>query len=207
MTSLSTSPQTTAHPLRDALTQALSRPQFSIMLDEEKQRSDDSASPFVLCLIDIDNLRNINDEFGHRAGDRVLAEVARRIRNRLDEAAWDSVEYLHARFDGDALVLLARDCSVKRGTRLAAALRDAINEERFERGLRVTVSISIAEYRIGESTDSVLARLEKALHLAKQFGADTIEVAPMPESYGPANVVPLPRRRPALSRRRELGNG
>jgi diguanylate cyclase (GGDEF)-like protein len=202
MTSIHFPYRSEGHPLRDSLTKALSRPQFGISLEQEKERSDLCGLPFVLCLIDIDKLRNVNDEYGLRVGDAVLAEVADRIRNRLDESDWDCIEYLHARFDGDALILLARDCSIRQGSRLAESLRAAISESPVWEQLRVTVSISVVQYRIAESTDALLSRVEKTLHLAKQFGRDRVEVAATPENGRSASILPLPKRPPVRRRRR-----
>ena len=143
-----------AHPLRDSLTRALSLPQFALSIEEEKDRSDALSIPFVLCLIDIDTLRNINEEFGRRYGDSVLVETASRIRSLLDDSDFDGVEYLHARFDGDAFMLLARDFTIKRGERLAHAIRDVIRHDPYDRGIGVTATIGVTQYRIGESTDS-----------------------------------------------------
>ena len=195
-----------AHPLRDSLTRALSLPQFALSIEEEKERSDALALPFVLCLIDLDRLRNINDELGRRAGDCVLAETASRIRCRLDESDFDGVEYLHARFDGDAFMLLARDFSIKRGERLANAIRDAIRFDPYECGVEVTATIGVAQYRIGESTDEVIGRCEKTLYLGKQFGTDRVEVAPTPENLRSSNVVPLPNLAQTVRRRRLTGS-
>ena len=195
-----------AHPLRDSLTRALSLPQFALSIEEEKDRSDALRLPFVLCLIDIDMLRSINDEFGRRVGDSVLIETASRIRSRLDDSDFDGVEYLHARFDGDSFMLLTRDCTIKRGKRLADAIRNVIRSECYSCGLNVTATIGVAQYRIGETTDAVIARCEKTLYLAKQFGSDHIEVAPTPENLRESNVVPLPNLAKSHRRRRLTGS-
>lgn len=201
MTNLSTVPTPDSHPLRDSLTKALSRPQFGKCIEDEKQRSDSTALPFVICLIDIDALRNVNDLYGYGVGDVVLAELASRLRSRLDESDLDDIEYLHARFDGDALILLARDCTGKHGRRLATALRAAVNSEPMADGVSITVTIAVVEYQAGESIDSVLGRTEKTMHLAKQFGSDHVELAPTPENTFNSNVVRLPRRAPIRRRR------
>ncbi len=195
-----------AHPLRDSLTRALSLPQFALSIEEEKDRSDAISMPFVLCLIDIDSLRNINDELGRRCGDSVLIETASRIRSLLDDSDFDGVEYLHTRFDGDAFMLLARDFTIRRGERLAHAIRDVIRNERYECGISVTATIGVTQFRIGESTDEVLARCEKTLYLAKQFGSDHVEVAPTPENLRSSNVVPLPNIAQTHRRRRLTGS-
>jgi diguanylate cyclase (GGDEF)-like protein len=195
-----------AHPLRDSLTRALSLPQFALSIEEEKDRSDAISLPFVLCLIDIDALRNINDEFGRHCGDAILIETASRIRSLLDDSDFDGVEYLHARFDGDAFMLLARDFTIKRGERLAHAIRDAIRHEPYDRGIGVTATIGVTQYRIGESTDAVIARCEKTMYLAKQFGNDHVEVAATPENMRASNVVPLPNLAQTHRRRRLTGS-
>ncbi|MGD2167302.1 MAG: GGDEF domain-containing protein, partial [Gammaproteobacteria bacterium] len=160
----------------------------------------------VLCLIDIDRLRNINDQFGRRTGDSVLVETASRIRSVLDDTDFDGVEYLHARFDGDAFMLLARDFSIKRGTKLAHEIRDIIRHEIYDAGINVTATIGVAQYRIGESTDEVLARCEQTLYLAKQFGTDHVEVAPTPENLRSSNIVPLPNLAQTYRRRQLTGS-
>lgn len=190
------------HPLRDSLTRALSRPQFALSLEEEKTRSDELGSPFVMCLIDVDSLRNINDQLGRRIGDNVLAEVAARIRSRMDEPDLDEIEFLHARFDGDAFMLLARDTSTRQGRLLAEKIRDAVREEAVCERVTVTVTIGLAQYRIGEATDQTLNRCERALALAKQCGTDHIEVAPAPENHRESNVVHLPNLNLTARRRR-----
>jgi len=191
------------HPLRDSLTRALSLPQFALSIEEEKDRSDALGLPFVLYLVDIDQLRNINDEFGRRTGDSILIETAGRIRSLLDDTDFDDVEYLHARFDGDSFMLLARDCTIKRGTQLAQAILDVIRGEPYSGGVEVTATIGVSQYRLGEPTDEVISRCEKTLYLAKQYGNDHIEVAPTPENLRESNVVPLPNLA-ELQRRRQL---
>jgi diguanylate cyclase (GGDEF)-like protein len=195
-----------AHPLRDSLTRALSLPQFALSIEEEKDRSDAVSLPFVLCLIDIDSLRTINDEYGRRVGDAILIETARRIRSLLDDSDFDGIEYLHARFDGDAFMLLARDFTIKRGARLAHAIRDAIRYEKFACGVSVTATVGVTQYRIGEATDKVITRCEQTLYLAKQFGADHVEVAVTPENLRTCNVVPLPNLTHTHRRRRLTGS-
>jgi PleD family two-component response regulator len=63
---------------------------------------------------------------------------------------------------------------------LAEALRFGVEENPLAHGVNATVSIGVAQHRIGESIDTLLARAESALHLAKQFGRDRVEVARTP---------------------------
>lgn len=178
---------------RDKLTGALSRPHFLDLLNVEKRFADRSGRPFLLCLIDIDQLRNVNLQAGNDVGDEVLRAAANRVRDTLDMPPWDNTNYLHARFDGDGLLLLLRCCRLKQGQRLAETLRSRIATMECSGGLRVTASIGLAGYRVGESIDSVLGRVEQTLFLAKQAGRDCVEVAadvfPRDDT---ANVIYLP---------------
>jgi PleD family two-component response regulator len=65
---------------------------------------------------------------------------------------------------------------------LAEALRFAAAEKPFADRISATVSIGVAQFRIGESVDELLARTERVLHVAKQFGRDRVEVASTPLS-------------------------
>jgi len=75
---------------------------------------------------------------------------------------------------------------------IAENLRRAIGATDMKRGVRVTVSATVAQYRLWESAEETLGRAEQALHLAKQFGRDRVEVAVSPKSSTQrAEVIPL----------------
>jgi diguanylate cyclase (GGDEF)-like protein len=135
-----------------------------------------------LLLLDIDHLQNINDCHGLAAGDDVLVGLADRARSVIDEPAWHRSEYTLARFDGGALAVLARPCASSQAEMLAEALRFAVAEKPVSDRISATVSIGVAQFRIGEAVDDLVARTERALHVAKQFGRDRIEVAHTPPS-------------------------
>jgi diguanylate cyclase (GGDEF)-like protein len=182
------------HPqrARDRLTGALSRMHFLDLLAEEKTFADRNDRPFLLCLVDVDQLRNVNDQAGQRAGDDVLVGIVNRARDVLDTPPWSDLNYLHARYDGDGLMVLLRSCRVEHGQRFAEALRARVSQSSFGHQ-RVTVSIGVAAYAIGEPLDEVLARTERTLYLAKQYGRDCVEVAPATAPRQRDNVVYLDR--------------
>ncbi len=128
-------------------------------------------------------MRNINDTRGVAIGDEVLAALADRLRSVLKEPAWHRSEYTLARYDGGALMVLARPCALHHGEMLAEALRFGVAEAPLAQRINATVSISVAQHRIGERIDELLARSERALHVAKQFGRDRVEVSPTPPSH------------------------
>lgn len=178
--------------MRDRLTDALCRPHFFELLENEKRIADQTGRPFVLCLLDVDQLRNINDRQGQKAGDAVLFGVAERLRSLLDSPPWTESVYLHARFDGDSLMLFLPNCSPDRGMQLAEALRSRIAGTAFANGVHATVSIAVVAYHTFESADELIARAERTLHLAKQSGRDRVELAPSPPAACRiAHVIPF----------------
>jgi diguanylate cyclase (GGDEF)-like protein len=178
-----TPPSGTAHPPSfDALTLALTRPSFLRELGEQAQLAQRSGNAFCLILVDVDHLQNINDCHGVAMGDDVLIGVADRCRQVSTEPAWHRSEYTFGRYDGGALMILARPCAASQAEMLAEALRFAIAEKPVGDRISATVSIGVAQFRIGESIDELLARTERVLHVAKQFGRDRVEIATTPPS-------------------------
>jgi two-component system cell cycle response regulator len=174
--------ETAKAPSFDALTLTLTRPAFLAELAEQAQLAGRSGNAFCLLLLDTDHLQNINDCHGVLAGDDVLSGLADRARRVLAEPAWHRSEYSLGRYDGGALMILARPCAASQAEMLAEALRFAVAEKPLGERISATVSIGVAQLRIGESIDELLARTERVLHVAKQFGRDRVEVASTPPS-------------------------
>ena len=168
-------------PSYDPLTLALTRPAFLRELDEQARHAQRSGNAYCLLLADVDHLTNINDCHGVALGDEVLSALADRCRGVIAEPAWHRSEYLFGRYDGGALMILARPCASSQAEMLAEALRFAVAEKPLGR-ISATVSIGVAQCRLGESMDEHLARTERVLHVAKQFGRDRVEVAHAPPS-------------------------
>lgn len=167
-------------PSYDALTLTLTRPSFLKELTEQARMAERSGNAFCLLLLDVDHLQNINDCHGVAAGDDVLVGLADRCRRVIAEPAWHRSEYTCGRFDGGALMILARPCASSQAEMLAEALRFAAAEKPFADRISATVSVGVAQFRIGESIDELIARTERVLHVAKQFGRDRVEVASTP---------------------------
>lgn len=186
-------PRRSAPSTYDPLTRALTRPVFLAALRDHAQQAQTSGRAFCVCLVDVDQLQNINDRHGLRTGDRVLAALAERLRATLEQPGWHAMTHQLARYDGDALIVLAAPASLAQGEALAEALRFHVAEAPLHEAIGVTVSVAVAQYRIGESIDELLARIERALHAAKQSGRDRVEVSQSPASH--AERAPVRRLR------------
>lgn len=146
----------------DGLTGLANRSAFIGQLDEQR----DQGLTAVLYL-DLDDFKPINDDHGHALGDRVLAEVATRLRHAVRPT--DVV----ARLGGDEFAVLCPDigdlaAAGALAERLMAAVADPITVDGV--AVRVGLSVGIAELVAGEDADGVLARADEALRHAKTQG-------------------------------------
>lgn len=175
---------------RDQLTHSFSRRYILDMLTREKARADRSGESFCVCLLDIDHFKAMNDQFGHLAGDRILASFCRRVRGEL--RAMDSVNEQQfrgslGRLGGEEFLVFLPHTSLRGALRCAERIRHAVVRRPFNGLHQVTVSIGIAEYRPGEVISSLLQRADKALYGAKHAGRNRVHCA-TPDG-GPSAIV------------------
>ena len=158
----------------DPLTGAHNRRFFREMAQKEISRSKRTRRPLSLVLIDIDHFKQVNDNHGHLAGDRVLAEVSRLGRDIVRGSD------TFARFGGEEFVLLLPGADKSAAASVAETLRAGISAHRFEHGgvqLRVTISAGVAtlDYRDGDSDlDSLIEKADGALYQAKEGGRNAV---------------------------------
>jgi diguanylate cyclase (GGDEF)-like protein len=187
---------------RDGLTSAFVRPYFLVLLANECRFALETGKPFSVCLIDIDQLRKINDQHGTAIGDTLLADAAEAIRATLDQQQWGNLRCLMGRYDGDSLMLLMPGCRLDRAEQFAHVIRQRISAT-DKGGIGFTASIAVAAFKSDDAVDSLLARTEKTMCLAKQFGGDGVEVSRTAElTRDLASVTRLPvawQRRPKRS--------
>lgn len=158
----------------DSLTGIPNRISFDERLVEEIERWKRFRNPVAVLVWDIDRFKDINDTYGHRAGDRVLREVAKCFEGRLRST--DIV----ARFGGEEFVMLLVGTQLADAERKANDLRHAVADLKFHfRGapIRVTVSCGITELRDGDEPGEVFDRADKALYAAKDGGRNACVAA------------------------------
>jgi diguanylate cyclase (GGDEF)-like protein len=123
-------------------------------------------------MIDSDNLKAINDSYGHEAGNRMLRQLT-----RLVQAELRYTDVL-ARYGGDEFIVLLPETPAKGALGLAGRIRDAIASMPLELdGKRVTCTVSIglaAHPEDGNSLDAVVARADRAMYQAKQAGRNRV---------------------------------
>jgi diguanylate cyclase len=158
----------------DGLTQLANRTYFDEKLNEMISLRQRYGDPFSLMMIDLDNFKEVNDSFGHPAGDRILKGVAMKIKASLRGS-----DFL-ARFGGDeyALILIKND--VKAATEVAWKLCEEVRGSRFildDSAITMTLSIGVAEADGKDNDESLLKRADTALYRAKAAGRNGVAAA------------------------------
>ena len=154
----------------DSLTSLFNRAFFFAALDREMARSARSGRGFCLLMLDLDELKAINDRHGHHAGDAVLHAVADTIKNgvrRIDVAA---------RYGGDEFVALLPETDPTGGWVVAEKIRltvAAITVPGMERP--PTVSIGVVSYpRDGQTVDDLMISADQAMYASKRAGRNRV---------------------------------
>ena len=158
----------------DPLTGVANRGGFDQALVKEIARSRRVNYPLSLLFIDIDKFKEVNDRFGHVAGDAVIKTVAGIIKRRARET--DVV----ARYGGDEFVLLLPNTGIAGATVVAQGMIEQVKKAGFHgsgKPVDVTISIGATELKEDDSAQSVIERADRALYLAKDHGRDGVEVA------------------------------
>jgi diguanylate cyclase len=156
----------------DALTALANRAYLIAAVEREIDRGTRYGRGFCLLMADLDNLKVVNDSFGHRAGDRVLVGVADVIRDgvrRIDTSA---------RLGGDEFVVLLPETDPSGAFVVAEKIRQGVAAMRtVERGQPVAVSVSIglaAWPDDGGTLDQLMDAVDEAMYAAKQRGKNRI---------------------------------
>lgn len=162
---------------RDVLTGMFNRRHFHEVFDQLLHRAADTRQPISLLLIDLDYFKQVNDDFGHLAGDECLRSLARSLDETLaPEAA------LIARFGGEEFVVVLPGAAGPRALEVAERVRQRIGSQRVRhagREIAMTASIGVFSVPAGTvlSADEVLHQADYALYAAKNAGRNRVHVA------------------------------
>ena len=154
----------------DSLTGLFNRSYFFTALEREIARGDRSGRAFCLVMLDLDDLKSVNDRFGHIAGDQVLRSVAEIVRSgvrKIDVAA---------RYGGDEFVALLPETDPTGGWVLAEKVRLTVAEQGLP-GVEPgpTVSVGVVSYPAdGRSADALLVSADRAMYASKRGGKNRV---------------------------------
>ncbi len=158
----------------DALTGLYNRPEFERRLEDALDTAHGKGSGHVVCYLDLDRFKAVNDTCGHMAGDKMLREVAALIKDKVRDS--DSV----ARLGGDEFGMLLGGCPLEKARQIAEDVCRAVEDYRFVwRDKIFNIGVSIGLVEIGHESGSVvdaLSAADSACYVAKQQGRSRVHV-------------------------------
>lgn len=155
----------------DFLTGAFNRRHFGSALQTELERTGRQPNPFSVIFFDVDRFKQVNDSFGHEAGDRVLVGVAQLIQKQLRKID------VFARYGGEEFAILLPQTKRDGALALAEKCRLALQENSFAEVGRVTASFGVATCDRDETPNQFLKRVDQSLYEAKASGRNRVVAA------------------------------
>lgn len=156
----------------DPLTGLANRRHFMEVADAELARSRRYDTPLSMLMIDIDHFKEVNDAHGHRAGDRVLQQLARSCLEILREVD------VAGRVGGEEFAVLLPETEVEGAFEVAERLRSAVAAAEVPREegvpIRITVSIGVAAMDAATNLDTLMSQADDALYDAKRAGRNLV---------------------------------
>lgn len=156
----------------DELTGLKNRRALNNALEAEIGKAARYERPLSLLMLDSDDLKSVNDQFGHAVGDKLLVMIAQTIQESLRKT-----DFL-ARFGGDEFVVILTETPREKALEVAERIRVSLEHTSFSaKGKRVasTVSIGLSAFSNGaESAEELMARADKKLYESKQNGKNLI---------------------------------
>ncbi len=165
--------QTEEIALTDHMTGLGNSRRFQAALAEMLEHADADEHPLALLMIDSDSLKRVNDEYGHKAGDAHILQLARAISGtvRADDVA--------CRYAGDEFVVILPETPLAAAERVGERIRQAVAEGfAWEDGAHVatSVSVGVAPYLNGMTMEGLFSRADQAMYRAKQGGRNQVMV-------------------------------
>ena len=157
----------------DGLTGMLNHRVFYEMLEIELRRSQRYGGQISIIMADIDNLKPVNDSFGHRAGDYVIKQVSRRIGACIRQID------IAARYGGDEFAVILPNTSIADAVVVAERMLAMVADSPMfweEHEIKLSISIGVGQYNEKSQPGDVTKATDQAMYAAKQAGKNTIRV-------------------------------
>lgn len=159
---------------RDSLTGLLKHADIKEQVILEAQRAQRSGKPTSVVMLDLDHFKQVNDQYGHAAGDNVIRSLANLLRQRLRRI--DSL----GRYGGEEFVAVLPECSAEQAKAIFDEIRQRFAALTFHAGARtfsVSLSAGICETNDDAQPETMLERADQALYAAKHNGRNQVRIA------------------------------
>lgn len=159
--------------IRDELTKLYNHRYFKEALETEVARAKRYETDLVLGMMDLDHFKQINDKYGHPAGDMVLSEIGKMLKEYIRQSD------LICRYGGEEFAIILPNTRAENAQNVCERFRAMVAERLFEyhsMKFRITVSMGIASYSrsIDQSSMGLLRRADEALYQAKEAGRNRV---------------------------------
>jgi diguanylate cyclase (GGDEF)-like protein len=159
----------------DALTGIYSKGALQAYSPEAIKRSDMTGEPLSLIVFDIDHFKKVNDTYGHAAGDYVIKEIARLVKDKLIRS-----EDFFARFGGEEFVLVVSSSDIPVSANIAERIRATIEAHTFDfegTKMPITISAGVSVRRPkGDQWDQLFEKADRALYQSKNRGRNLVSI-------------------------------
>lgn len=171
-----------AQATTDGLTGLSNRQHFLELARQEVARARRRRHPLALALLDLDHFKQVNDTYGHAAGDQALLWFTRLLRDNLREID------ICARFGGDEFVVLLPETALAPARVVLERLREALTAQPLPwagQSVPLTLSAGLTGWAGGaEPLEALLERADRALYQAKQAGRNRLGIEAAPNAEG-----------------------
>ena len=157
--------------LTDELTRLPNRRYMAQRFLQEMQRARRYHKGLAFVMIDIDHFKQVNDTYGHLAGDQVLAELAKILNAAKRESD------VAARYGGEEFALILHETDPEGAKVLAERIRSGVEEATFPGDLKLTISIGVAATDDEAQFSSLMEKADEALYEAKEGGRNRVVLA------------------------------
>jgi diguanylate cyclase (GGDEF)-like protein len=157
----------------DGLTGLMNHKTFYEALERELWRSRRHGGTIALIMADIDNLKQINDVHGHRAGDKAIIEISRRIKECTRQID------LAARYGGDEFAIILPSTGLQDARIVCERIVEAVGRSPVlwqREQIPLSISVGVGEYGADTNPEDITSRSDQALYVAKHSGKNTVRV-------------------------------